>query len=119
MTITLDGIDLEKVESLDVNKNANILPLSMPTKDSDETETFDMLGVTKILTVTGKFVGPTAKDKVDAIEGIADGQQDSSVVFSAPSVLNDTVNVKVASINTTWNIPGFVCVYTIRLLQGK
>ena len=118
-TPTLNSVDLSKCETIVSDKSANIIPFPMPTGDSDETEVFDMLGVTRILTVTGTFTGSTVsavKTKVDAIEALADGEQDTSVDFVSDQT--GTISVKVASITTTWELPGFVANYEIKLIEG-
>lgn len=115
---TLNGIDLDKVSNIEDNKNANILPLPFPTKDSDETETFDMLGVTRLITVTGEFLTDPITKK-ESIEALASGQQTSSVAFVSAETQTGTKQVKVASISTNWEVPAFKCRYTIRLIEGN
>lgn len=117
MAITLNSIDLQKVESIRVEKRGNILQLPMPTKDSNESETFDMLGVTKIVTVSG-VLNTNITTTIASLEALCGGDQQNSVVFSASGFLPTTVNVKVNAVNTTWDIPGFIARYELQLLEG-
>lgn len=116
---TLNAIDLTACENISADKNGNIIPLPMPTGDSDETEVFDMLGVTKIISVRGKFTGTdvaTVKAKIDAIEALIDGDQSATVDFVSDQT--GTIAVKVASIKSNWDVPGFKCEYDIKIIQG-
>lgn len=114
---TLGGVTLTGVDSIRVNKNANVIPLPMPTEDSDKTEVFDMLGVVKMIGVTGMFAGDTAttKAKIDSIEALITGNQ---LPISFISDATGTISCMVASIDTTWNLPGNNCNYNIKLIQG-
>jgi len=116
--VTLNGIDLDKVENISYDKSANILPLPMPTRDSDETETFDMLGVIKTITVTGVFQDDPVS-KVAQVEGLANGQQDSSVAFISPNTQSGSINVKVGGVRTTWQRPAFIANFEIILFEGQ
>ena len=115
---TLNGLTLNGLSTITTDKNGNITPLPMPTGDSDETEVFDMLGVTKIITLSGTFAGTITdiKTEIDSFEALVDGTQDSTINFVFSGM--DTIAVKVMSVNTTWNIPGFTCSYTIQIVQG-
>lgn len=117
---TLNAISLEKLQTITNAKNSNILPLPMPTGDSDETEVFDMLGVTRDVTLTGIFVGITAdiKAKIDAFEAICAGDQENSINFISDET--GTIQVKIASVQTVWDVAGVSnkCTYTIRLIEG-
>ena len=117
---TINSLSLGKVINIQNVKNANILPLPMPTLDSDATETFDMLGVTRIITITGLFVGTTAtiKTNVEAIEGLCDGLQNSSY----PLIVDElgTYQVKVMSFRSMWDVTGISnrCEYVLTCIQG-
>jgi len=115
---TLDGNDIEGVEGINVDKNANIIPLSIPTLDSDATEVFDALGVLKIITIRGEWKGSvtTIKGYVDIFEAIVDGDQ---TVISFVSDQTDTISCMVASITTDWNSPGTICSFNMKLIQGS
>ena len=117
---TLNGVSLGKLQTISNEKNGNIIPLPMPGLDSDSTETFDMLGVTRTIALAGIFVGSTSdvKDDVEAIEAMCDGSQDSSVTFSSTETGN--YQVKVASVSTNWDVAGVSlrCSYRIMLIQG-
>jgi hypothetical protein len=116
---TLNSKSLGNVETISWTKDAHIVPLPFPGADSDSTETFDLLGVTKIITVVGVFTGANVaavKSQVDNISSEVDGEQDSSVVFSSDETGN--LNVKVASFDVTWEIPSNRAKYTLKLIEG-
>ena len=120
-TPTLDGISLAKLQGISNELNGNIIPLPMPGEDETATETFDMLGVTRTISVSGVFVGATADiiTAVNALEALIDGDQSSSVPLIVDE-LGATYQVKVASMSTNWTVAGVSlrCEYRIMLIQG-
>jgi len=118
-TPTLGGISLTKVTSIDPSKKANLLALPMPTGDSDETEIFDMLGVTKSINLSGDITESTiaaVKTIIDSLEALCDGDQENTVSFVSDQT--GTISVKVVSVSTSWTIPGFTASFDIQLMQG-
>jgi len=118
-TPTLGSVTLTGCENIRVDKNANIIPIPIPTTDSDQTEIFDLLGVIKSLSVTGTFAESTVaatKALVDALEALVDGNQ-TTINFNSDQT--GTVSVMVGSVNTNWDVPGFKCSYEIKLIQGS
>ena len=115
---TLNGITLNNVDSISVDKNANIIPLPMPSQDSSSTELFDAFGVTKTITVRGTWAADTTtvKGYVDSFEALVSGNQ-SSVSFVSDQT--GTISVMLLSIATSWEIPGVVCTFDIKLIQGS
>jgi len=116
-------ISLGKLQQISNELNANIIPLPMPTKGSDETETFDLLGVVRTLSLSGIFVGTTAEIVVlvgalDAIFNQLGGQQDSVTLYTDET---GTVDVKLASMTTNWSVEGVShrCEYRITCIQGN
>ena len=121
MTVTLDGNDMGDVQSIAVTKDANIIQISLPAADSDDAETFDLLGTTKIITVGGIFSGSdvsTIKTSIDAILAICDGDQAVSVDFV--SDITGTLNVKVGSVDFVHDVTSsnYLIRYTVKLLEG-
>ena len=119
-TPILGGVTLTGNSVITVEKTANIIPLPVPSLDSDQTEVFDLLGVIKLIGVEGIFSGgSTAATKalIDSVEALIDGNQTSTVTFTSDQT--GTITVKVASITSTWELPGFAANYNIRLIQGK
>lgn len=119
----LNDISLGKLKSIDNTKNANIIVLPMPTADSDETETFDMLGVTRSITLNGSFVGNRGDIVVTiaSFEALCAGTQEESVPLDVDELGGDPVNVMIESIRTNWDLaahPSNKCDYTIKLIQG-
>ncbi len=117
---TLNGLALGNVQSLSNDKNGNIIPLSIPGGDSDVTETIDLLGVIRTITIVGNFTGTTAANKtsVEAIEALCNGLQSSSVNFVSDEI--GTISVKVNRMRTEWPVgtPSAIVNYVITLLQG-
>jgi len=121
MTVTLDGLDMGDVQSIAVTKDANIIQISLPASDSDDAETFDLLGTTKIITVGGTFSGAsvsTIKTSIDAILAICDGDQSTSVDFV--SDITGTLSVKVGSVDFVQDVTSsnYLIRYTVKLLEG-
>lgn len=122
MTITIDGNDLGDVQSIAVTKDANIIQISLPAGDSDEAETFDLLGTTKIITVGGTFSGSTVADiktSLDTILALVDGDQENSVDFV--SEITGTISVKIGSMDFVQDVTSsnFLVRYTLKLLEGQ
>lgn len=116
---TLDGNILENLENLSDSKEGNIIQLPIPTLDDSSTELFDLLGATTIITVSGYFQGDTiaaVKAKVDIIKNILDGDQSSTVEFISDPT--GSIDVMIGSAMFDWDVPGFRCSYTIKLLKG-
>jgi len=115
---TLNGNELDNVETIIFVKDANIIPLPFPGGDSDATETFDLLGATKIITVSGAYVGEpaTVKSDIDIIDALIDGNQESSYVFVSDQL--GSLNVKISSFDVTWTIPGNRADYSLKLVEG-
>lgn len=122
MSITIDGNDLGDVQSIAVTKDANIIQISLPAGDSDEAETFDLLGTTKIITVGGTFSGSTVADiktSLDTILALVDGDQENSVDFV--SEITGTISVKIGSMDFVQDVTSsnFLVRYTLKLLEGQ
>jgi|TARA_Y100000034_G_scaffold133360_1_gene198619 hypothetical protein len=118
---TLDGIGLGKLQGISNELNGNIIPLPMPGDDSSGTETFDMLGVTRTISLSGVFVGTTAQiiTAVNNLEALINGDQSASVDLVVDE-FGETYQVKVASMSTNWEVSGVSlrCQYRIMLIQG-
>jgi len=115
---TLGGVTLFGTSEIRPEKNANIIPIPMPTSDADATEIFDMLGVVKMISLTGTYsAGSIASTKawVDSLEALVDGEQDA---ISFISDQTGTVNCMIMTITTGWDVPGFTVNYSIKLVQG-
>ena len=115
---TLAGQSLGSVESIAWTKDANLITIPFPEGDSAATETYDLLGVTKIITISGVFTGDTAtvKAAVDVISALIDGDQSTSVSLVTDEV--GTLSVKMASFDVTWEIPSNRATYVLKLIEG-
>lgn len=115
---------LAKLQTIINDKNANIIPLPFPTGDSDETETFDLLGVIRTITLSGLFTGTAGsiRTTIDNMELLCNGDQATShELFTDELSASGTAKfVKMASITTTWNYPNpqNVSSYRIVLIEG-
>jgi len=117
---TLDGKSLGNVQNIQSDKTANIQQISLPGDNSDQAILFDLLGVTKVITVNGIWTGTTAAIKVliGAIEDLCDGDQNIvDFIFMNGTT---TVKVMVGGITTTWEYTGIEssCSYVVKLLEG-
>ena len=117
VNLILGGVTLTDVESIREDKNANILPLTMPGSDSEETEVFDMLGVTRMIDIQGMFAGTGAEiqTSIDAIEALITGLQ---IPITYTDQNGTSITVMIMAISTSWNLPGSSCNYGIKLIQG-
>jgi len=115
---TLDGNALGSVNSINYVKDANIIPIALAGSDSDDTLTFDLFGVTKIIRVEGLFAGETAtvKAAIDVIAGLVAGAQTDSVNFISDEL--GTIGVKINSFDVTWVIPSNRATYVLTLTEG-
>lgn len=116
---TLNGLSLGNVSTISGTKSANLVPLSFAGQDSDQTELFDMFGVTRTLTISGTFTGTSyssIKTDIEAIEALISGAQTSTVNFVSDEM--GTVTVMVNTFDYTWNVPSNNAAYTITLLEG-
>ena len=118
-TPTLDGNELDNVSMISFTKDANIIPLPFPGGDSSATETWDMLGVSKLITINGVYAGSTVaavKADIDILAALIDGDQDTSISFVSDEL--GTLNVKVASLDVTWDTFNNKAAYTLKLIEG-
>jgi len=117
-TPTINANELDNVSQITFTKDANIIPLSFPGGDSDETETWDLLGVTKVVTISGTYAGATAdvKSDIDILSALIDGDQGSSVSLVTDEL--GTLNVKVASLDVTWDTLNNKAGYTLKMIEG-
>jgi hypothetical protein len=115
---TINAVELDGVSAISFTKDANIIPLPLPGSDSDATETFDMLGVTKVITLNGVYAGETAavKSDIDILIALIDGDQDASIDFISDQT--GTLSVKIASVDVSWEIPGNKANYTLKMIEG-
>ena len=117
-TPTLNSNELDNVEQISYTKDGNIIPLPFPGGDSSATETWDLLGVTKILTITGSYIGTVVEVKadIDILAALIDGDQSSSFELVTDEL--GTLNVKIASFDVVWDTLNNKAKYTIKLIEG-
>jgi len=82
-----------------------VLPLYL--SDSDETDVFDYGGTTKIITLTGIYMGAnvaTLKTFVDSVEALIQGHQDVQAGYPLTFTddLRGTIKVKIFDFNSTF-----------------
>ena len=116
---TINGSSLGQVNQIASTKDGNIIPIAFPGEDSDVTDTFDLLGVTRIMNVQGTFTGAdtaAVKTQVDVIEDLIDGNQENSVDFVTDQF--GTLSVKIASFDVVWVVPSNHVTYVLKLVEG-
>ena len=115
---TLNGSSLGNVETISWTKDANLITIPFPEGDSAATETYDLLGVTKVMTINGTFTGETAtvKAAIDVISALIDGDQSTSINLITDEV--GTIAVKIASFDITWEIPSNRATTELKLIEG-
>jgi len=116
---TLDGNVIYGCDNIRYEEQGNILPFSMPTLGSSSTEVYDMLGVIRMITVTGIFAddygGTSADTKANTFMDLVTGDQ-STVTFVDHN--GNSYSVMIANVAISWDIPGFKCDYEIKLIRG-
>lgn len=120
MAQTLNGIDLGHMQEIRNDKwSPGIVPINIPTKDSDETEVFDYFGSIRRVNIEGIFEGDVATIKVsiDAISALISGNQ--SVSVNLITDYTGTIKVKVERFTSTWNIPGNKANYSLSVVEGN
>ena len=127
---TLGGVTLHDGSSViivenDCRKEAILTVLPLYLSDSDETDVFDYGGTTKIITLTGIYMGAnvaTLKTWVDSVETLIQGHQDVQAGY--PLTLTDdlrgTIKVKIFDFNSTFNEGQSTKIdWTIKLVQSN
>jgi hypothetical protein len=116
---TLDGVDMGTVMMIRDILSTNIVQLPLPTQGADSAETFDLLGVTDSIEVSGFYIGATVaavKSQIDALKALADKVQESVNFVSDQT---GTKSVKIGEVSVTWdNLTSFRADYVVRLLIG-
>lgn len=117
---TLNGVDLGKVSSIQVEKSEDIMIVSAPTDDSDDAILAEITGATKSITVKGKLIGTNItalKTAIDNIQNLVDGDQ--STGYSFVSGITGTLNVMVVSFTYVYdNESRTISEYSLNLLEG-
>ncbi len=127
---TLGGITLHDGSAAVISDNnarketgMTILPLYL--SDSDLTDVFDFGGVTKIITLTGTYVGANVaalKTWIESVEALAQGHQDTDAGYPLTFVddLRGTLKVKVLNFDSTWlESEPTRASWTIKLVQSS
>ena len=123
MAATLDGVDLSKVHQISHRKTGNVIVISIPTRDSDETEVIDLGGNTELITITGIFESTSVvntKVKVDALLGLKTGNQP---VITLSTDQTGNLNVMVRDVNITWDVTdtptSVIAGYSVTVARGR
>jgi len=114
----IGSVTLYGCNSISYDESANIIPLPMPTGDSSETEVFDMLGVVRTVSANGSFADDgngTAQAKANALLALTTGDQ-ALIVFT--DQFGDSLTVMVSSVSIVWDLPGFQCTWSLKMVRG-
>lgn len=117
-TVILSSVTLTGVESISVDKTANVIPIPIATTDSTNNIVFDFLGNIRLISVSGTFQGSTSSVKVtvDSITALMNGNQGPRQFVSDQT---GTINCMISDFSTNWNVPGNICGYSIKFVEGK
>ena len=123
MAATLGGVNLDNIQSITQSKSGNIMPITIPMADSNETEVFDLGGNLEVVELDGFYTSDSVantKTKVDALMALFDGSQDTAI-----SLITDqtgTLSVKIAELSISWSIgdtpTSVVANYGLKLLRS-
>jgi len=117
---TLDGNSLGKVDNIQVEKSEDVMNVSPPTQDSDETVLAELTGALKTINVKGKLTATSIsalKIAIDTLEDNINGNQATTVEFV--SDVTGTINVMVSSFTWIYSIETRVTVdYSLTLIEG-
>jgi hypothetical protein len=122
----LNLIPLGNVDSIDVSKSSNLIPLTYFGSGSDNTELYDMFGATRLITIIGSWAGEIAaiRTVVGNFDNMLNGQQLKTYKLETEELGDGTgiagyLSVKIVSFNYTWVLPGNRVKYNIVLHQGR
>jgi len=98
--VTLQGDGKSFIANCKVYKEANLTPMPMYTRDSDETYVFDFGGVTKTIDVSGVYIGTDIADCatfITSCQNMIHGHQDvdSGYPISFVDDYRGTIKVKI------------------------
>jgi hypothetical protein len=114
---TINSVSLGIVQSEGSTKESNLFFSPLPYSDSADAIILDLMGTSRTITITGKFIDTKAniKTAIENIEAIQNGRQ--SVVSYAGELI--TKNVEIQSFNWSYNqgSPNEAN-YTLTLLEG-
>ena len=109
---TINGIVLHNGSTAVITENlcvkeSNLTELPMYSNDSDKTDVFDFGGVTKNITINGKYTASNVVDLktwIESIEDLEQGHQDidAGAPYTFVDDLRGTIKVKVRSFDTTY-----------------
>ena len=115
----LAGVEMVGCNLVRVSKPANLMPMAMPTLDSDETLLFDFGGSVLTTEVAGTFADADIdfiRNFINTFESIASGDQTGTIPFT--SDITGTIDVMINGLDFTLNQPGNNLSYSIKLTQG-
>lgn len=105
--IILQGDGKAFIIENNARKEATLTPQPLYLMDSDQTDVFDFGGVTKTITLSGKFVGDSISDCksfIDSVEALIQGHQDVDAGYPITFTddLRGTIKVKIMDFDSTW-----------------
>ena len=107
------------------NKEAVLTPLPLYLSDSDATDVFDFGGVTKVINLTGVYMGANlaaVKTWTDSVEALVQGHQDTDAGYPLTFAddLRGTIKVKILGFDTTFTEGETTRIaWTLKLVQSS
>ena len=123
MVATLGAVTLENVQQINERKAGNMIVIPIPTKNSGETETFDLGGNTEVFEITGIFDGTTVAEVKTKKDDLKDLMNAAQAVIELITDQTGTVNVRVRDVSVTWDIGttpvSTICNYNVVCVRTK
>ena len=123
--VTLHNGTTTLITENNCRKESILTALPLYLSDSDETDVFDFGGVTKIINLTGLFVGANVaalKTFIDSVEALVQGHQDTDAGYPLTFAddLRGTLKVKIFDFDSTF-VEGDATriTWTLKLIQAS
>jgi len=120
---TLGTVALDNIQEISHRKSGNIIVIPIPTKDSKDTETFDMGGNQEVVTINGYYTSTAIADtkaKADALLALMDADQ---AVVDLTTLQVGTLKVRVTTVQITWALDttatSVVASYVVECIRTK
>jgi len=121
-SVYIDGIECVGCAEITDTKQGNVIPLQLPTQDSSSNETVDLLGVTRVINLSGiAGMGETNTTTfLTKLESICNGNQSSSVTLTYTLIdgTNYSYSIKLAQKQIRFTIPSSTVEWSMVVYEG-